>query len=88
MNRWGRESICVGSIAPLREQQPLDVLHTYRHFSVGNLTAMLEGKQQPRDHDERIAQIGICRFENRCAALARIDAEAFAADPKLTTKHR
>jgi serine/threonine-protein kinase len=55
---------------------------------IPNLTAMLEGKQQPRDNDERIAQIGVCRFENRFAALARIYAEAFAADPKLTTYHR
>jgi serine/threonine-protein kinase len=55
---------------------------------VPNLTAMLEGKQQPRDNDERIAQIGVCRFENRFAALARIYAEAFAADPKLTARHR
>jgi serine/threonine-protein kinase len=55
---------------------------------IPNLTALLEGKQQPRDNDERIAQIGVCRFENRFAALARIYAEAFAADPKLTKYHR
>jgi serine/threonine-protein kinase len=52
---------------------------------VPNLTAMLEGKQQPRDNDERLAQIGACQFENRFAALARIYAEAFAAGPKYTT---
>jgi serine/threonine-protein kinase len=52
---------------------------------VPNLTAILDGKEQPRDNDERVAQIGVCRFENRFAALARIYAEAFAAGPKYTT---
>jgi tetratricopeptide (TPR) repeat protein len=47
-----------------------------------NLTAVLEGKQQPRDNDERLAQIGACRFENRLAALACIYHEAFAAGLK------
>ena len=53
-----------------------------------NLAAVLAGKQQPRDNDERLAQIGVCRFENRFAALARIYAEAFAIDPNLTNHHR
>lgn len=53
-----------------------------------NLAAMLDGTQQPRDNDERLALIGVCRFENRFATLARIYAEAFAADPKLTANHR
>ena len=53
-----------------------------------DLTALLEGEQQPRDNDERVAQIGTCRFENRFAALARIYSEAFAADPKLKEIHR
>jgi serine/threonine-protein kinase len=54
---------------------------------VPNLTALLEGKQQPRDNDERFALIGVCRFENRFAALARIYADAFAPGPKRTTIH-
>jgi serine/threonine-protein kinase len=54
---------------------------------VPNLTAMLEGKQLPRDNDERVAQIGACGFANRQAALARIYADAFAASPKRTTIH-
>ncbi len=52
------------------------------------LAAMVEGKQEPRNNDERLAQLGICRFENRFAALSRIYAEAFAADPKLASKYR
>ncbi len=55
---------------------------------VPDLTAILEGKQEPRDNDERLAQIGVCRFENRFAALARVYAEAFAADPKLAMTNR
>jgi serine/threonine-protein kinase len=55
---------------------------------VPNLTALLEGKQQPRDNDERITQIGVCWFEKRFAALARIYGEAFTADPNLTLTHR
>ncbi|MBP3955611.1 protein kinase [Gemmata sp. G18] len=53
-----------------------------------NLTALLDGTQQPRDNDERLALIGVCRFQNRFAALARIYAEAFAVDPKLAEVHR
>ena len=55
---------------------------------VPNLAALLSGERQPRDHDERLALIGVCRFENRFAALARIYAEAFAADPQLADSHR
>ncbi|VTR91578.1 serine threonine protein kinase : Tetratricopeptide repeat protein,protein kinase family protein OS=Singulisphaera acidiphila (strain ATCC BAA-1392 / DSM 18658 / VKM B-2454 / MOB10) GN=Sinac_4434 PE=3 SV=1: Pkinase: TPR_11: TPR_1 [Gemmata massiliana] len=50
--------------------------------------ALLEGRRQPRDNDERLALIGAYRFENRFAALARIYTEAFLADPKLAEKHR
>jgi serine/threonine-protein kinase len=52
-----------------------------------NLPAVVEGKQQPRDNDERLALIGVCRFENRNAALARIYAEAFAGNPDLILDH-
>ncbi len=52
------------------------------------LPAVLEGRQQPRDNDERLAQIGVCRFDNRFAALARIYNEAFAADPKSMSVYR
>ncbi|MDY3552921.1 protein kinase [Gemmata sp. JC717] len=55
---------------------------------VPNLAALVGGQQRPRDNDERLALIGVCRFENRFAALARIYAEAFAADPKLAGAHR
>jgi serine/threonine-protein kinase len=55
---------------------------------VPNLAALLAGKEQPRDNDERLALIGVCRFENRLTTLARIYAEAFAVDPKLAESHR
>jgi serine/threonine-protein kinase len=47
-------------------------------------TALLEGKYQPRDNTERLALLGVCRFENRTCASARLYADAFAADPTLT----
>jgi serine/threonine-protein kinase len=48
-----------------------------------NLPAFLEGKSQPRDNDERLALLGVCQFMNRTHALARLYADAFAADPRL-----
>jgi serine/threonine protein kinase/tetratricopeptide (TPR) repeat protein len=48
-----------------------------------NLPAFLEGKYQPQDNDERLALVGECQFTNRSAALARLFADAFTADPKL-----
>ncbi|VTT98861.1 serine threonine protein kinase : Tetratricopeptide repeat protein,protein kinase family protein OS=Singulisphaera acidiphila (strain ATCC BAA-1392 / DSM 18658 / VKM B-2454 / MOB10) GN=Sinac_4434 PE=3 SV=1: Pkinase: TPR_1 [Gemmataceae bacterium] len=68
------------------------IRHVLRREAAGmihpDLTALLEGKRQPRDNDERLALIGVGRFENRFAALARIYAEALAADPKLAEIHR
>jgi eukaryotic-like serine/threonine-protein kinase len=48
-----------------------------------NLPAFLQGEYQPQDHDERLALLGICQFEGRYAAAARLYADAFAADPDL-----
>jgi serine/threonine-protein kinase len=48
-----------------------------------NLPAFLDGKYPPRDNDERLALLGACQFTNRTRALARLYADAFAADPAL-----
>jgi serine/threonine-protein kinase len=48
-----------------------------------NLPAFLDGKYQPRDNDERLALLGVCQFTSRSLALARLYADAFAADPSL-----
>jgi serine/threonine-protein kinase len=57
-----------------------------------NTAAFLEGKYQPRDNTERLALLGVCRFKNRTVALARLYADAFAADATLAedrwTTHR
>jgi serine/threonine-protein kinase len=53
-----------------------------------NLMAMLEGKHQPRDNHERLAPVGVCRFENRLAALVRIYADAFEVDRQLQIRYR
>jgi serine/threonine-protein kinase len=47
------------------------------------LPAFLAGNHQPRDNDERLALQGVCQFEGRHAAAARLYADAFAADPAL-----
>ncbi len=48
-----------------------------------NLPAFLDGKHQPKDNDERLALLGICQFQGRYVAAARLYADAFAADPQL-----
>lgn len=56
-----------------------------------DLPAFLAGTHRPGDNDERLALIGVCQFEDRSAALARIYEEAFAAAPGLsssTNSHR
>jgi serine/threonine-protein kinase len=53
-----------------------------------DLSAFLEGKYQPRDNDERLALIGVCQFTNRSLSLARLYADAFAADPTLAENFR
>ncbi len=57
-----------------------------------NLPAFLAGEYQPRENDERLALLGVCQFTNRTLALARLYADAFAADPRLAegpgTGHR
>jgi serine/threonine-protein kinase len=53
-----------------------------------NIAAFLEGKHQPRDNTERLALLGVCRFKNRSRTLARLYADAFAADPALADDPR
>jgi serine/threonine-protein kinase len=48
-----------------------------------NLPALLRGEHRPRDNDERLALVGVCQFQGRYCAAARLYAEAFAADPAL-----
>jgi serine/threonine-protein kinase len=48
-----------------------------------DLPAFLQGKHQPRDNDERLAFLGLCQFQGRNAAAARLYADAFAADRAL-----
>jgi serine/threonine-protein kinase len=63
------------------------VLHVLRREAeaaiLPDLPALLEGKYQPRDNDERFALLGVCQFTNRSLALARLYTDAFAADPNL-----
>jgi serine/threonine-protein kinase len=48
-----------------------------------DLPAFLRGEYQPRDSDERLALVGVCQFQGRCHAAARLYADALAADPAL-----
>jgi serine/threonine-protein kinase len=48
-----------------------------------NLPAFLQGDYWPQDNDERLALLGICQFELRYSAAARLYADAFATDPHL-----
>jgi serine/threonine-protein kinase len=43
----------------------------------------LKGEYNPRDNTERLALLGVCQFKNLTCALARLYADAFAADPEL-----
>jgi serine/threonine-protein kinase len=53
-----------------------------------NTAAFLDGKYQPRDNTERLGLLGVCRFKNRTRALARLYADAFAADATLADDPR
>jgi serine/threonine-protein kinase len=48
-----------------------------------NTRAFLAGTYRPRDNTERLALLGVCRFEARTVASARLYAEAFAEDTAL-----
>jgi serine/threonine-protein kinase len=53
-----------------------------------SMAAFLDGKYEPRDNTERLALLGVCRFKDRTRALARLYADAFAADPTLADDPR
>jgi serine/threonine-protein kinase len=63
------------------------VYHVLRREAEGmilpNLQALLDGRDQPRDNDERLALLGVCQATNRSVALARLYADIFLADPRL-----
>jgi tetratricopeptide (TPR) repeat protein/tRNA A-37 threonylcarbamoyl transferase component Bud32 len=48
-----------------------------------NLPDLLQGRSQPRDNEDRFALLGVCQFQGRYGTVARMYAEAFAADPRL-----
>ena len=50
---------------------------------VPSLPAFLRGECQPQNNDERLALVGICQFQGRYDAAARLYAEAFTSDPEL-----
>jgi eukaryotic-like serine/threonine-protein kinase len=72
------------------------IYHVLRREAEGlilpGLPAFLAGTYKPRDNNERLALLGVCQFTNRTHALARLYADAFTADPRLTelpgTGHR
>jgi serine/threonine-protein kinase len=48
-----------------------------------NTAGFLEGKYEPRDNTERLALLGVCRFQNRTLASAQLYAAAFEANATL-----
>ena len=52
------------------------------------LPAFLAGTYEPRDNDERLALLGVCQFTNRAHAMARLYADAFAADSQVAMDRR
>jgi serine/threonine-protein kinase len=74
-----------------RENQVRDVLSLILHvlrreaesIILPDLPAFLDGKHRPLDNGERLALLGACQFRNRTGAMARLYAEAFAADSSL-----
>src|SRR5205807_5647412 len=48
-----------------------------------NLPSFLRGEYEPQDNGERLALVGTCQSQGRYHTAARLDAEAFRADPTL-----
>jgi serine/threonine-protein kinase len=73
-------------VALVRDQDGW-ICHALRREAEGlilpNLPAFLRGDYQPKDNVERLALIGACEFADRTLALARLCADAIAADPRL-----
>jgi tetratricopeptide (TPR) repeat protein len=53
-----------------------------------NLVSFLDGKYQPRDNIERLAFVGASRFKGLNLAVAKLYADAFAAQPKLADDYQ
>jgi serine/threonine-protein kinase len=53
-----------------------------------DLPALLDGRHEPRDVDERSALLGVCQFTNRTRATARLYSQVFAEAPHLAEDHR
>jgi eukaryotic-like serine/threonine-protein kinase len=73
--------------APTTDPPVVWVSHVLRREAeamiLPNLPAFLRGEHQPQDNNERLALLGVCQFEGRYAAAARLYADAFATDPHL-----
>ena len=67
------------------------IYHILRREAEGlilpNLSAFLEGKYRPRDHDEQLAMLGACLFTNRTRMSARLYADAFARRSEFGGRH-
>jgi eukaryotic-like serine/threonine-protein kinase len=63
------------------------IAHILRREAEGliipNLPALLRGECEPMNNDERLALVGICQYQGRCHAAARLFAEAIATDRSL-----
>jgi serine/threonine-protein kinase len=72
---------------PEADRRDIWICHILRREAEGlilpNLPAFLRGEYQPVDNDERLSLVGICQFQGRCHAAARLYADAFASDPGL-----
>ncbi|MDB5387304.1 MAG: tetratricopeptide repeat protein, partial [Planctomycetaceae bacterium] len=57
------------------------ILHSLRREAeqliLPDMAAFLAGKYQPQDNDERFSLLGVCQFNNRTLALARLYSDAF-----------
>jgi serine/threonine-protein kinase len=53
-----------------------------------SFAALLEGKSEPRDNTERLALLGVSRFQNRTRTSARLYADAFVADTTFAADPR
>jgi serine/threonine-protein kinase len=63
------------------------IYHVLRREAEGLIlpeqSAFLAGTYEPKDNDERLAFLGVSQFQDRHRAVARLYADAFAADPTL-----
>src|SRR5436190_22591979 len=48
-----------------------------------DLPALLAGKHEPQDREEKVALLGVCQFKGRHSTVARLYADLFAHEPHL-----